>query len=116
MTTHTAILFLAGEPPGTGWRYGLSESPMAAQQAAPPCGIPRVAENRRETAGFPLLTAEKPLRSEYPAGHRQPVDGAPADPGPGETSDERCDSCLGFMHSVLPSDRPPLSFCFSDES
>ncbi|KAJ1207700.1 hypothetical protein NDU88_003090 [Pleurodeles waltl] len=39
-----------------------SESPMAAQQAAPPWGIPRAAENRRETAGFPVLTAAEPPR------------------------------------------------------
>ncbi|KAJ1150445.1 hypothetical protein NDU88_003236 [Pleurodeles waltl] len=46
-------------------------------------GIPRrAAENRRETAGFPLLTAAKPPRSECPAGHRQPVAGAPASPAP----------------------------------
>ncbi|KAJ1150236.1 hypothetical protein NDU88_003031 [Pleurodeles waltl] len=59
-----------------------SESPMAVQQAAPPWRIPRAAENRRETAGFPGLTAAKPPRSECPAGHRQPVGGAPASPAP----------------------------------
>ncbi|KAJ1107031.1 hypothetical protein NDU88_004428, partial [Pleurodeles waltl] len=52
-------------------------------QAAPPWGIPRAAENRQETAGFPCLTAAEPPRSECPAGHRRSVGGAPADPGPG---------------------------------
>ncbi|KAJ1100383.1 hypothetical protein NDU88_005469 [Pleurodeles waltl] len=82
-TPHTAILFLAGEPPGTGWRYGVSESPCRRSKLRCHGGFSRAAENRRETAGFPLLTAAKPLRSECPAGHRQPVGGAPADPGPG---------------------------------
>ncbi|KAJ1086859.1 hypothetical protein NDU88_000060, partial [Pleurodeles waltl] len=44
-------------------------------------GFCRAAENRRETAGFPSLTAAEPPRSECPAGHRRSVAGAPADPG-----------------------------------
>ncbi|KAJ1157728.1 hypothetical protein NDU88_010428 [Pleurodeles waltl] len=82
-TPHTAILFLAGEPPGTGWRYGVSESPWRRSKLRCHGGFNRAAENWRETAGFPFLTAAKPPRSECPAGHRQPVGGAPADPGPG---------------------------------
>ncbi|KAJ1164564.1 hypothetical protein NDU88_005000 [Pleurodeles waltl] len=82
-TPLTAILFLAVGTARNRMAVRGSESPMAAQQAAPPWGIPRAAENRRDTNGFPLLTAAKPPRSECPAGHRQPVGGAPADPGPG---------------------------------
>ncbi|KAJ1090243.1 hypothetical protein NDU88_003378 [Pleurodeles waltl] len=80
-TPHTTILFLAGEPPGTGWRYGVSKSPWWRSKLRRHGGFLRAAENRRETAGFPVLTAAKPLRSECPAEHRQPVGGAPADPG-----------------------------------
>ncbi|KAJ1208666.1 hypothetical protein NDU88_004049 [Pleurodeles waltl] len=34
-TPHTAILFLAVRPPGTGWRYGVSWGPWGALQC--PC-------------------------------------------------------------------------------
>ncbi|KAJ1191987.1 hypothetical protein NDU88_001300 [Pleurodeles waltl] len=76
-TPHTAILFLAGDPPGTGWRYGVSESPWRRSKLRRHGGFPWAAESRRYTAGFPLLAAE------CPAEHRQPVGGATADPGPG---------------------------------
>ncbi|KAJ1082713.1 hypothetical protein NDU88_002878 [Pleurodeles waltl] len=65
-TPHTAILFLAAEPPGTGWRYGVSESPWRRSKLRHHGGFLRAAENRRETAGFPFLTAAKPPRSECP--------------------------------------------------
>ncbi|KAJ1150607.1 hypothetical protein NDU88_003397 [Pleurodeles waltl] len=60
-----------------GWRYVVCESPWRRSELRRHGGFKRAAENRRETAGFPLLTAAKPLRSECPAGHRQPVGGAP---------------------------------------
>ncbi|KAJ1149916.1 hypothetical protein NDU88_002715 [Pleurodeles waltl] len=69
--------------PVPGWRYGVSESPWRRSELRRHGGFFWAAENRRETAGFPLLTAAKPPWSECPAGHRQPVGGAPANPGPG---------------------------------
>ncbi|KAJ1208199.1 hypothetical protein NDU88_003585 [Pleurodeles waltl] len=74
----TAILFLAGDPPGTGWREGVSESPWLRSALRSHGGFSRAAESRRETADFPFLTAAKPPRSECSTGHRQPVGGAPS--------------------------------------
>ncbi|KAJ1189208.1 hypothetical protein NDU88_005959 [Pleurodeles waltl] len=80
---HTAILFPAGEPPGTGWRYAVSESPWRRSKLRRHGGFPWAAESRRYTAGFPLLAAAVPPRSECPAVHRQPVGGATANLRPG---------------------------------
>ncbi|KAJ1181984.1 hypothetical protein NDU88_007183 [Pleurodeles waltl] len=83
-----------------------SESPMAAQQAAPPWGIPRAVENRRETASFPCLTAAKPPRSECPAGHRQPVGGAPASPAPAvlDRRGRNDPQSVSFKVTILPEE------------
>ncbi|KAJ1103659.1 hypothetical protein NDU88_001080 [Pleurodeles waltl] len=82
-TPPPAIRFPAGEPPGTGWREGESQSPSRRSKLRRLGGFLGAAGNRRETAGFPLLTAAKPPRSECPAGHHRPVGGAPACRGPG---------------------------------
>ncbi|KAJ1096373.1 hypothetical protein NDU88_001515 [Pleurodeles waltl] len=60
-----------------------SESPWRRSKLRRHGGFPWAAESRRYTAGFPLLAAAVPPRSECPAEHRQPVGGATADPGPG---------------------------------
>ncbi|KAJ1105127.1 hypothetical protein NDU88_002535 [Pleurodeles waltl] len=54
-TPHTAILLLAGEPPGTGWRYGLSESPWRRSKLRRHGGFPWAAESPPAFRFWPRL-------------------------------------------------------------
>ncbi|KAJ1104125.1 hypothetical protein NDU88_001540 [Pleurodeles waltl] len=70
-------------PPSGSWRENRQELDGGRGSRNPLGGFLGAAGNRRETTGFPLLTAAKPPRSECPAGHRRPVGGATASRAPG---------------------------------
>ncbi|KAJ1191359.1 hypothetical protein NDU88_000675 [Pleurodeles waltl] len=74
LAVKTARTRLAGRGSESPWRRCLQRRHG---------GFLRPGENRRETAGFPFLTAALPPRSELAWMHRQPVGGASAVPGPG---------------------------------
>ncbi|KAJ1170741.1 hypothetical protein NDU88_002613 [Pleurodeles waltl] len=82
-TPVTASQVLAVKTARTRLAVRGSESPWRRCLQRRHGGFPWAAGNRRDTAGFPYLTAAVPPRSECPWEHRQPVGGAPAVVGPG---------------------------------